>query len=246
MRFTLTAVLFLASAVVAVPMPQASNSPALGFTPGLDNIPENCVANPSFNECPARLPSGNGLVTSLNVVINDVTGSVPKPFNIIFAGFNRNGTGGGLSESSTLTIFDFPGGHTDKKCRLQLVSDAGDNTAGSPNVYNVWSLVPGTGEATEKSTWFDKPARGQVLATFILDDSDLAATTVNAKSLHKFVFGPGEGSKRRNEPFPCPAGGKIAYEVASAVKAPSDGGPMSIGGQSGLGIEIIGLKSKWA
>ncbi|KAI5854976.1 hypothetical protein BZA05DRAFT_393158 [Tricharina praecox] len=246
MQFTLSTVLFLASTVLALPTPQATNAPALGFTPGLDNIPDNCIANPSFNACPARLPSGNALVTSLNVVINDVTGSVSKPPNIIFAGFSRAASGTGLSESSTLTIFDFPAGHTDKKCRFQLVSDAGDNTAGSPNIYNVWSFVPGSGEATESSTWSNKPARDQVVATFILNEADLAATTTNEKFLHKFVYGPGEGSTRVEEPFPCPAGGKIAYEVAGAIKAPSDGGPMNIGGQSGLGIEIIGLASKWA
>jgi len=41
------------------------------------------------------------------------------------------------------------------------------------------------------------------------------------------------------------AGGKIGYEVAVAVKPPSIGGGMNIGGQSGRWIEIIGLKSKW-
>jgi len=234
-------VLFHASTALAI----ATAIPALGFTPGLDDIPTDCPAKPSVNVCPARLPSGNALVTSLNVVINDVTGFVSKPPNIISVGFKPARGGYGLSETSTLTIFDFPAGHTNKKCRFQFVSDAGDNTTGVPNIYNIWSFVPGSGEATKTSTWWNKPARDQVVATVTLDDSDPAARTANEKLLHKFIYGPGEGSKSANTPFPCPAGGKIGYEVAAAVKAPSIGGGMNIGGQSGLGIEIIGLKSKW-
>jgi len=88
-------------------------------------------------------------------------------------------------------------------------------------------------------------ARDQVVATVTLDDSDPATRTTNEKLLHKFIYGPGESSKRANTLFPCPAGGKIRYEVAAAVKAQSIGGGMNISGQSGLWIEIIGLKSKW-
>jgi len=116
---------------------------------------------------------------------------------------------------------------------------------GVPNIYNIWSFVPGSGEATENSVWWSKPVRDQVVVTVTLDDSDSAARTTNEKLWHKFIYGPGEGSKRANAPFPCPASVKIGYEVAAAVKAPSIGGGMNIGGQSGLGIEIIGLKSKW-
>jgi len=57
----------------------ATAIPALGFTPSLDDIHSDCTVNPSINVCPARLPSGNALVTSLNVVINDVTRFVSKP-----------------------------------------------------------------------------------------------------------------------------------------------------------------------
>jgi len=234
-------VLFHASTALAI----ATAIPALVFTPGLDDIPTDCTANPSVNICPAYLPSVNALVSSLNMVINDVTGFVSKRPNIIFVGFKLAPGGYGLSETSTLTIFDFPAGHTNKKCRFQFVSNAGDNTTDVPNIYNIWSFVPGSGEATKTSTWWNKPARDQVVATVTLDDSNLAARTANEKLLHKFIYGQGEGSKSANTPFPCPAGGKIRYEVAAAVKAPSIGRGMNIGGQSGLGIEIIGLMSKW-
>ena len=160
-------------------------------------------------------------------------------------GFKPAPSSYGLSETSTLTIFDFPVGHTNRKCRFQFVSDAGDNMTGVPNIYNIWSFVPGSGEATKTSTWWNKPASDQVVVTVTLDDSDPVARTANEKLLHKFIYGPGEGSKSAITLFPCPAGGKIGYEVAVAVKPPSIGGGMNIGVQSGRWIEIIGLKSKW-
>jgi len=236
-----TTVLFHVSTALAI----ATAIPAVSFTPGLDDIPTDCTANPSVNICPVGLPSGNALVTSLNVVINDVTGFVSKPSNFIFVGFKPVPGGYGLSETYTLTIFDFPAGHTNKKCHFQFVSNTGDNTTGVPNIYNIWSFVPGSGEVTKNSTWWNKRARDQVVATVTLDNSDPAARTANEKLLYKFIYGPGEGSKSANTPFPCAAGGKIGYEVVAAVKAPSIGGGMNIGRQSGLGIEIIGLKSKW-
>jgi hypothetical protein len=126
---------------------------------------------------------------------------------------------------------------------FQLVSDSGDNAGGRPNIYNVWSFKPDSGMATDQATWFTKPERDVVVATFLLDEAEAAATTDNEKFLHKFLFGPGEGSIEPT--FPCPAGGRLAYEVASAVKNQGVGGAMNVGGHSGLGIEIIGLESEW-
>jgi hypothetical protein len=38
-------------------------------------IPSDCEKNPTFNPCPARLSSGNALVTSRNVVLNSLSGA---------------------------------------------------------------------------------------------------------------------------------------------------------------------------
>jgi hypothetical protein len=128
----------------------------------------------------------------------------------------------------------------DLSSSFQLVSDSGDNASGRPNIYNVWSL---DGEATKNTTWFTKPPRDVVLATFLLDESKRANTTSNEKFLNTFLFGPGEGSS--DGTFACPSGGSLAYEVASAVRNLGVGGGMNIGGHSGLGIEIVGLESEW-
>jgi hypothetical protein len=238
--------LLLASPVLSVAAPQTTD-PILGFTPGL-TIPSECRKNPIFNACPARLPSGNTLVTATNIVINDITGVKRKPPNILYAGFLRTATGA-LSESSTITVFDFPSNQTSRKCRFQLISDAGDNTAGRPDVYNIFAFKEGTGEATVNSTWFDKPERDFVIATFTLEWGKIVAKTENEKFLHGFLFGPGGNSTAvtLGESFRCPEGGKVAFEVASAIRNEGFGGGMDIGGNSGLGIgEFFAYSSGWS
>jgi hypothetical protein len=48
-----------------------------------------------------------------------------------------------------------------------------------------------------------------VAATFLLDESKRTVTTSNQKSLHTFLWGPGEGAVEGT--FDCPKGGKFGY-----------------------------------
>jgi hypothetical protein len=104
------------SAAFALPTPQTTSADTdLGFTPGL-TIPTDCRTSPTLNICPARLPDGNALLTSTNIVLNDVKGTVTKYPNVLYAGFGQTANGS-LSESSTITLFDFPSGQEGKQCR---------------------------------------------------------------------------------------------------------------------------------
>ena len=182
---------------------------------------------------------GNALVTSINVV-NSQTGSTKRPPNILYAGFREDFVMGKLMEYATIAVFNFPAGHAARQCRFQLVSDAGDNVGGKPDIYNVFALKPHVGGISPNATtWFNRPERGVALATFTLDYRRIVESTANGKSLHGFLFGPGGAASAETlgKPFACPpVAGQIAYEVAGAVRNKGAGGAMNIGGHSGLGI----------
>ncbi|KAI5820114.1 hypothetical protein BZA77DRAFT_384858 [Pyronema omphalodes] len=240
--------LFVLASGFANALPQFEQSSTLSstfdpdaFTPGI-NIDPRCFANPSINVCPAKLESGNALVTATHVNINENT-NAPKPSkNIIRAGWSWSPNLGTLTEESTIALFDFPSGMEGKQCRFQFVSDDGDRLDDVSNVYNIWTFKKWEPMPTTMTTYWNKPQRDQVVATFTTTLKENAAKrTTNAKYVHKFLFGPGGDSGS----FPCPMGGKVAWEVASAVKTDASGRIMNIGGASGLGIEIIGVPAGW-
>ena len=149
------------------------------------------------------------------------TGSTKRTPNILYAGFRE----------------DFVTG--------ELVSDAGDNVGGKPDLYNVFILRLHTGTGVggispNATTWFNRPQRDVAVAAFTLDHRRIVETTANEKSLHGFLFGPGGAASAETlgEPFACPpVAEQIAYEVAGAVRKGA-GGAMNIGGHSGLGISL--------
>jgi hypothetical protein len=248
MQFIISALLLLAATAFAAPAPQTSSAPewkTIEWTPGM-TIPSDCEKNPTFNSCPARLSSGNALVTSRNVVLNSLSGANHESNNNFRSGWTYDPTKKQYKEETTLSIFDFPQGYEKKECKFQFVTDGGDLVP-LPMVHMVWSLVNRTGDLTLDTTFYSKPTRDQVVALFVADEA-LARnhSTSNEKYLHQFVFGPGEGTPKGhgNATFPCPPGGKVGYEVAS-IKALNVGGVINAGGNNGLGIEIIGVKSAW-
>jgi len=257
---TFCSLLVLATRAAATPTPQINHLLHSGTTGGLDfvpgiTIPSACITTPISKDsgitCPAKLASGNILVTARNIVVNELTGASKKSANVLSAGWllkdNRP------FEESTLAIFDFPGGHEKAQCMFHFItdgeSDGGDLVQTAVRIYNVWTLQEHGGVVGEDSTFNNKPARKEVVAAFVTTFKDESYITENGKHVHAFVFGPGEksASPQPAATFPCPKGGKVSYEVASAMKTSGKlaGNAININGHSGLGIEIIGAKSAW-
>ncbi|KAA8895680.1 hypothetical protein FN846DRAFT_968523 [Sphaerosporella brunnea] len=248
MQFILSTLVLLATSALAAPAPQASSEPSwktIEWTPGMA-IPKVCKTSPTHNACPARLKSGNALVTARNVVLNSLLGANHESHNNFRSGWSHDDTYKRYVEETTLSLFDFPAGYQNKQCKFQFVTDGGDLVP-APMLHMVWALVNGTGNLGLDTTYDSKPSRDKVVAMFAADEA-LARkhATANEKWMHQFVFGPGEGTPKRygNATFPCPPGGKVGYEVAS-IKALPVGGVINAGGNNGLGIEIIGVKSGW-
>ena len=68
----------------------------------------------------------------------------------------------------------------------ELVSDAGDNVGGKPDLYNVFVLRLHTGTGVggtspNATTWFNRPQRDVAVATFTLDHRRIVETTANEK-----------------------------------------------------------------
>jgi hypothetical protein len=256
MKLTFSTLLLAASTAFAAPTTRSTHSDISYDLQGVLltfdlTLPSGCATNPGQNFCPAKLPSGNALLTSRNIALHQTRGKGDGQNNAARAGwfFRPND---GLIEETTLALFNFPSGHTDKQCRFQFVSDEGDDVRGAPlwpNVFNVWQLKPLTGVVGVDTTYFNKPTRDMVVATFSANqdragDSKVVKTE-GGKYLHEFVYGPAQGTLSKNTTFPCPEGGRVAYEIAGAIKADGEN-PFNIGGHDGLGIEIIGLKSAYA
>ncbi|KAF8248810.1 hypothetical protein K440DRAFT_678476 [Wilcoxina mikolae CBS 423.85] len=256
MQFTLATILSLASIALSIP-----TSYGLEFTPGLQgsrSIPPKCRAPPSWksNHCPAFLRTGNTLVTARNIGLDELTGSIKTENNVLRVGWRFEDVHGRVFEESTLAIFDFPSGQERRQCKFQFITDGfldgGDASNIPASYFNVWSLK-GLEPVGERSTWYNKPARDTVLATFTTDPKRESYKTRNGKHVHGFVFGPGEKSSGidvRGPTFPCPSGGVRAYEVASAIKTNGrsnipGGDFININGNAGLGIEILGLRSSF-
>ncbi|KAI5854969.1 hypothetical protein BZA05DRAFT_393108 [Tricharina praecox] len=261
---TLSSLLLLAVSAAASPTPapqfnhllHSSTTGGLDFVPGI-TIPPVCITTPISIEsgitCPGKLASGNTLVTARHIVVNGLTGASKKMSNVLSAGWFFESKENRTYEESTLSIFDFPGGHDGAQCRFQFItdgqSDGGDLVEAAVRIYNVWALQEHSGVVGEDSTYNNKPARTEVVAAFTTTFKDESYITENGKHVHSFVYGPGEKSlsSQPAATFPCPKGGKVAYEVASAMKTSgkNDGNNININGHSGLGIEIIGVKSAW-
>ncbi|CCX13018.1 Protein of unknown function [Pyronema omphalodes CBS 100304] len=132
-----------------------------------------------------------------------------------------------------------------KRCRFHFISDAGDaSSEGLPSAYSVWSLEAGFDTPVKKSTATNRPKRDEVIAIF---DRVNATRSANQKFMHKFIYGPGwyfGAQKNDTSTFPCPSGGELSYEVALVAKTHKLS-LWNVGGNEGLGIEIIGLKSNW-
>jgi hypothetical protein len=254
MQFTLSIILCLASVALSIPTPQSGGKTGgLDFIPGL-TIPPSC-RTPSGSEsiiCPAKLSTGNALLTARNIAVNELTGASKLSANVLRVGWTFQDNR--AIEESTLAIFDFPRGQKNKQCKFQFVTDGerdgGDLSTIPAGYFNVWQLERQTGVVGEESTFFNKPARDTVLATFTTDPNRESYTTRNGKHIHGFVFGPGEVSTGVDESptFPCPPPGRIAFEVASAIKTSGKltrGNFININGHAGLGIEILGLRSEF-
>jgi len=77
---TFSSLLVLAASVAATPTPQinyllySGTTGALDFVPGI-TIPPACITTPISKDsgitCPAKLASGNILVTARNIVVNE-------------------------------------------------------------------------------------------------------------------------------------------------------------------------------
>lgn len=163
MFYTLFSLFVLVSGVTNA-LPQFDQSAWSGshdadvFTPGIIVDPR-CAASPSNNVCPAKLQSGNALVTATHININEDM-SVAKPSkNIIRAGWSLSQSLGALTEESTIALFDFPHGMESKQCRFQFVSDDGDRLDGISDVYNIWSFRKWGPKPTAMTTFWNKPQR---------------------------------------------------------------------------------------
>ncbi|KAI5791578.1 hypothetical protein FPQ18DRAFT_390279 [Pyronema domesticum] len=204
----------------------------LDFAPGLI-IPSLCLKNFTPTLCPARLPSGNALLTSANTFLIP-RGMVTKPNNLFLCGASKEGI-----ETSTTVLFSFPSGYSGRKCRFQLITS--DDGPGSPTVgVDVFSLQPPTGGQglkiflTSDPKEIQKPERQAVVARFIVGGNDDAVLVKKGK-----IINMNTGSSRVLE-FKCPEGGDLAFEVVAVGK-----GIVKVEGNTGLGIEVLGVKSGW-
>jgi hypothetical protein len=220
--------------------------PPLGFTPGI-KIPSECFDDPSGNICPAQIPSGNLFVTSSNRVVNEKKPNEDdndRGPNVLQVTVKQEGES--LFAINTLATFAFPPNFQGKRCVFHFIHDEGDH---KPNdIYEVFELENQGANATDKTNWATKPARTRVIATFdTRSETQIRYST--AKFSAPFLTGPGftpnillEG----NRTFPCPSGGKVVFEIASQNRhTRGEDGGLNVGGNSGLGIEILGSPTPW-
>ncbi|KAI5812792.1 hypothetical protein BZA77DRAFT_323346 [Pyronema omphalodes] len=212
-------------------------------------IPDFCRKAPGDLNCPAKLPSGNVLLTARYIMVTERpnSGTVPSEFQV---GWHSN-FAGSTTEEVTIALFDIPSSISGRRCRFQFISDPeNDEVSRIPAAaFNIWKLGPSKVSWDQKVTWGNKPARQHVLAMFVTD-KELVNYSLNGKWLHKFYYGPGYRTRRVSveDTFECPKPGMVAYEVASAIRMTGEESTSKImvrGARSGLGIEVVGLKSGW-
>lgn len=94
-----------------------------------------------------------------------------------------------------------------------------------------------------------RPQRDEVVASFSTARS--VYLSKNLKTVHPFLFGPGESAPVYKDAedvpqdtFACPQG-RVVWEVAAAIRDFGTNETMTVGGASGLGVEVIGLPSGW-
>ncbi|KAG0130928.1 hypothetical protein HOY82DRAFT_560974 [Tuber indicum] len=229
------------SSVAAQSSGEVPVNPKLAFTPGV-SYNDDCRKTPSGDLCPPFLPSGNLVVTGLNLVLDEgKPDQVPsQSFNIFRVGFNLPN----LTQEVTLTAFDFPSGFEDKNCTFHIITNDGDNIAPEV-VYSVWSLKDKGKDVSLNTTWKTKPPRDEVVGVAISDLTPIGF----AKDSFKFLYGSGFGNEKRPQSalgninsFKCPPGGKIVFETAQTAKIPTDGNVLNAGGNGGLCIEIADTK----
>jgi hypothetical protein len=212
--------------------------PNLNFQPGMV-IPTTCLDNPTINDCPAQLPSGNLLVTAFNKITSEASPDSSSEGGNGASNIFRAAVDKDLKSETTLAIFDFPAGYEKRNCSFHFISDGGDNVP--TDLFTVFALEGNGQSVTDTTTWNTKPARTAEVAVFSTFVADVVpfATTKNGM---RFLTGPGHDSK---ETFPCPSGGKIVWEVAQTLKRQGGEGGLNVGGNAGLGIEILGAQVPW-
>ncbi|CUS08853.1 unnamed protein product [Tuber aestivum] len=200
-------------------------NPALEFTPGLSS-PQSCVKAPNGDICPPKLMNGNLIVTPLNLHLTEEFPDKPPslPFNTFRVGF---GMAPNISEETTLSVFDFPGGMESNNCSFHIVTNDGDNLAHEV-LYSVWRLKDNGKDVSMQTTWNTKPVREET--TF------------------QFIYGSGFGGEKWVKPsgnlnsFKCPPGGKVVFETSQTAKIAEDpwrpDATINAGGNGGLCIEI--------
>ncbi|RPB02410.1 hypothetical protein L873DRAFT_1802358 [Choiromyces venosus 120613-1] len=241
MKISTTLPLLLSSAVSSVVAQSVADipvNPKLGFTPGI-GYPDSCRQKPGEDLCPPFLANGNLVVTGLNLVLVDTKPDQgpSQGSNIFRVGWDQTGT----TEEITLTVFDFPHGFEKKNCTFQIITNGGDQVAGS-TVYSVWSLKDKGKDVNLNTTWKTKPPRDEVVAVAI----DNLSQTGFLKDTFKFLYGAGSNLVRSTQTglpssFVCPPGGKIVFETAQTAKIPTSpfSSPLNAGGNGGLVIEIL-------
>lgn len=222
----------------------------LTFIPGTDKVattPSDCLKNPNFTPCPAKLDSGNIIVPAFHQVIDE---SQPdKDATASSNGVNLGFTVPDAKELRTLAIIpDFPKSGEGKQCQFHFISDQGSNLASTsvPKIA-VWSLKPGK-IANLETTFNTRPERNVKVAAFDLQANPKKLGTSTPKLDHTGVDG---AAFPLTKTFDCPKPGThIAWELAIdvdkqqflATKDIKTLDRLFVGGMNGLGVEIVGVK----
>lgn len=209
------------------------------FQPGLEVTP-TCIANPSINHCPAKLPSGNALLTSWSYVVRSDNDKQPGDTTLFRVQFVTN-SDGEVIEDRTLSLFDMPPGHEDKQCRFKFIYNFGN--AYPDGEYNVWALDGDGADVTVDTTWDTKPEATEKLATFITGDKSKGDLNPDEDG----DFAKMDGTFVENPTFPCPGPGKFAFETRGndpeKLNLVNNVNPLNLAGGDGLAIEILDVPS---
>ncbi|KAI5805986.1 hypothetical protein EDC01DRAFT_785970 [Geopyxis carbonaria] len=252
----LPTLLLLATALAtAAPTPQAASDtpadtaptsdPSLPYTPGTAITPTTCLDLSTYspNLCPARLPSTNLFSTAAHQVVSAAAPSTvqQRSFNALEAGFTVAG-----EELRTLALVPaLPATAAGKLCRLHFITDGGVNLQ-PRSLIDHWEVyaIPAedadaAGVAWNVTTWETQPALPAApVARFQTDSGSSVAPdagtgeAVKVKVSHTMLSG---------EDFECPTG-KTVWVVRPVALGgtPETTATMFVGGQNGLGIEVLG------
>ncbi|KAI5779612.1 hypothetical protein EDC01DRAFT_671011 [Geopyxis carbonaria] len=247
--------------------PTTQNILDLGWSPGKAESSTSCLATYDTHICPAPLLNGNILVTCRHQVIHsapalaDRANSVqPSNNNTFIAGYTVIG-----EEIRTLSLFpDFPEGPDGARCRFHFITDSlsymqTPDVIAAWDVYQVMPKFASWENLYNETSWNNAPpmTSDAPIASFVtpsskdyFDGTPQAEKTVvygdSGKIGMPFIDG--------GEDFVCPTASEdAAYMVVprkllvEPIEKPQVGDEpftMSITGQNGLAIEILGTRMR--